>query len=90
MKGTKQPVVLRLGDIVRILDDPNDEDGFALHIAVVTGVDLSKENGGYPYRMNVVSGHEYTDEVWMKKYERIGNMNECVELLTFRKKRMKK
>jgi hypothetical protein len=82
-KHGKQPIPLRLGDIVRVLDDPLNDDGFAGHIAVVTEVDLdTKTNGGYPYRMHVVSGHEYTSEIWFQRYERIGNVNECVELLT--------
>lgn len=88
MKNSKQPKPLRLGDIVRILPhEDNDNDGFENHIAVVTEVDRSEENGGYPYQMHVISGHNYTSEIWFRNYERIGNVNECVELLKAKRKK---
>ena len=83
MKNTKQPMPLILGDIVRILPHKNNDDsGFEGHIAVVTEVDRSTDNGGYPYRMHVVSGHPYTSEIWFSSYVLIGNVSECVALLS--------
>ena len=82
MKGTHQPTPCKRGDIVRVLPDGYDEPEFAGHIAVVTSVDRKKSNGGYPYQMHLVD-HPYDSEIWFERYEVLGNVTECVELLRY-------
>lgn len=78
----KQPIKLRLGDIIRILDKC---EGYEGEIAVCIQSDGHAE---WPYCCMVVSNKEESrSEYWPVKYEIIGNCNEVVELLKSKKRK---
>jgi hypothetical protein len=66
---------LRLGDIIRIL-----EKDLLHEIAVCVEAD---DHIDHPYCCMIISnGINAREEYWPTKYERIGNINECVTMLT--------